>query len=147
MPGLAAATRLWRARDAATAVEMALVLPLLLVILFGIEEFGRALWIQTSLQYACEAAARCAAVSFASCANGNIPNYAASQALGMSIPSSAFKYTANASSTPAALCKPSSNTAGTGGAMVSASYRFPSVVGGLIPQLQNVTLTACSYHP
>lgn len=45
-----------------TAVEFALVLPLLLMILVASLEFGRAMWIRQSLQFAVEEAARYALV-------------------------------------------------------------------------------------
>ena len=125
---------LWRSRDGATAIEMAFLLPVFLGFLLGIEEFGRALWTQTALQYAVEAAARCAAVSPSECAN--VPAYAASQAFAMSIPSSSFTYTPNA------ICGVASLTSG---AQVTASYVFPAAVPALIPV--NVTLTAKSCHP
>src|SRR4249920_1713174 len=79
---------LWRAHGGATAVEMAYLLPVFMLFLLGICEFGRALWTQTALQFAVEAAARCAAVSPSLCtATGgssmDVPGYAASQAFGM----------------------------------------------------------------
>jgi Flp pilus assembly protein TadG len=131
--------RLWRARGGATAVEMAFLLPVFMLFLLGICEFGRALWTQTALQFAVEAAARCAAVSPSLCtaAGGStmdVPGYAASQAFGMTIPSSAFTYTQNA------VCG-----VGTGGSQVTASYLFDAVVPALVPV--NITLSAKSCHP
>lgn len=131
---------IWRARGGATAVEMAFLLPVFFLFLLGIVEFGRALWTQTALQFAVEAAARCAAVSPSLC--DPVPDYAASQALGVSIPASAFTYTQNANAT--ANCTAAQNI-GTGGTMVKASYAFETVAAQLIPL--NVTLSACSYHP
>src|SRR5690348_7363211 len=127
-------SRLWRSRGGATAIEMAFLLPVFLMFLLGIEEFGRALWTQTALQFAVEAAARCAAVSPSECTN--VPSYAAGQAYGMSIPSSAFTYTPNA------VCGAASVTSG---AQVTASYAFPALVPALVPI--NVTLSAKSCHP
>ena len=132
----------WRACDGATAIEMAFLLPVFLGFLLGIEEFGRALWTQTALQFAVEAAARCAVVSPSTCAD--VPSYAATQAFGLSIPASAFTYTQNANSAGTTLCQGTSSS-GTGGAVVSASYAFQAAVPQLVPV--NVTLTACSYHP
>lgn len=143
--------RLWRARGGATAVEMAYLLPVFLLFLFAIEEFGRLLWTQTALQFAVEAAARCAVLyqpnADANCA-GDVRAYAANNAFGMSIPTSAFTYTANAT------CGASSAT---NGAEVDASYAFPALVdlSGLLSLLGvsrtsnplNVTLTAKSCHP
>ena len=127
--------RLWRSRSGATAIEMAFLLPVFLGFLLGIEEFGRALWTQTALQYAVEAAARCAAVSPSEC-TPDVPSYAAGQAFGMSIPSSSFTYTPNA------ICGVASLTSG---AQVTASYAFPALVPQLIPI--SVTLSAKSCHP
>ena len=133
--------RLWRARDGASAIEMAVLMPALLMLLLGICEFGRALWTQTTLQSAVEAAARCAAVNLSKCtASGgtttDVPGYAASQAVGLSIPASAFTYTANAA------CGNSSTSEGS---QVIASYAFQSPVSQLVPV--NVTLSAKSCHP
>jgi len=147
--------RLHRACGGATAIEMAFLLPVFLLFLVGIEEFGRALWTQTALQFAVEAAARCAAVSPSLCKNSggtiDVPGYAATQAFGLSIPSSAFSYTQNA------VCGVASSSTGSGGAQVSASYAFNSLVdvSGFYkllgtPQGQNplnVTLSAKSCHP
>lgn len=129
--------RLWPARAGATAVEMAFLLPIFLAFLLGIEEFGRALWTQTALQFASEAAARCAVVNPDSCPN--VPAYAASEVFGLSIPSSAFTYTQNA------ICGVCSGASCTGGALVTASYPFQTIVPQLIPI--NVTLSAKSCHP
>jgi Flp pilus assembly protein TadG len=129
--------RLWRSRGGATAIEMAFLLPVFLGFLLGIEEFGRALWTQTALQYAVEAAARCAAVAPGNCTD--VPSYAATQALGLSIPSSAFTYTQDA------VCGVCSGVTCTGGAQVTASYAFSGLVPALIPI--SVTLSAKSCHP
>lgn len=123
---------------------MAFLLPVFLTFLLGIEEFGRGLWTQTALQYAVEAASRCAAVSPSLCtATGgtsmDVPAYAARQAFGLSIPSSAFTYTANAT------CGAVSGSTGSGGAQVTASYAFQQLVPQLVPL--NVTLSAKSCHP
>jgi Flp pilus assembly protein TadG len=137
-------TRLWSARGGVTAVEMAFLMPVFLLFLMGIVEFGRALWTQTALQFAVEAAARCEAVSPSLCtAPGttsptNVPAYAAGQAFGMSIPTTDFAYTAKTDCTGA-------STISTSGGRVTASYRFKPIVAKLVPL--NVTLTACSYHP
>ena len=144
LPGQISLTRLWAARRGATAVEMAFLLPVFLLFLLGICEFGRALWTQTALQFAVEAAARCAAVSPSLCtapggSTMDVPAYAASQAFGMSIPSTDFTYTPNAT------CGVGSGVSGAGGAEVDASYPFDALVPQLVPV--NVTLSAKSCHP
>src|SRR5580765_7157069 len=118
--------RLWRSHGGATAVEMAFLLPVFLLLLLGIEEFGRALWTQTALQYASEVAARCAAVNPSACPN--VPAYASSQAFGMSIPASAFNYDGDFKCGGVA-----SNATGVGGKQVTASYVFPAAVPALVP--------------
>jgi Flp pilus assembly protein TadG len=127
--------RLYRARGGVTAVETAFLMPVLLTFLLGIEEFGRALWTQTALQYAAEAAARCAAVKVANC-TPDVPTYAANQAFGLSIPASDFTYTASASCGIAGY---------TDGAQVTASHVFDPIVSQLVPV--SVTLYANSSHP
>lgn len=123
------------ARSGTSAVEFALLAPIFLAFLLGIVEFGRALWTQAALQFAVESAARCASVSCAT----DIPGYAATQALGLSIPSSAFTYNSGQS------CGIASYSSGY---QVTASYAFQSLVGTLrfLPRL-NVTLSAKSCHP
>ena len=117
---------------------MAFLLPVFLGFLLGIEEFGRALWTQTALQYAVEAAARCAAVSPSACPD--VPAYASAQAFGMSIPASAFIYNGNFRCGGIA-----SNASGAGGKQVTASFAFPAAVPALVPV--DVTLSAKSCHP
>lgn len=50
--------RLSRDSSGATAVEFALILPLILVLLGGMLEFGRAMWVRQDLQFAVEEAVR-----------------------------------------------------------------------------------------
>lgn len=120
---------LLRACDAAAAVEAALLLPVFLTFIFGICEFGRALWTQSALQYAVEAAARCGAVDTTTCGStSQIQSYAASAVNGLTIPSADFNVTA-----------PSCGT------QVSISYAFTLAVPQLIPW--SMTLTAQSCHP
>jgi Flp pilus assembly protein TadG len=44
--------------EGAAAMEFAIIFPILLLFLFGIFEFGRLFWIQSSLQFAAEQAGR-----------------------------------------------------------------------------------------
>ena len=50
-----------------TAIEFAIVLPILLLFTFGLIDLGRALWTEGTLTYAAQVTARCAAIG--SCAN------------------------------------------------------------------------------
>src|SRR5258708_4757780 len=121
--------RLWRSSGGTSAIEMAVLLPVLLTFLYGICEFGRALWTQSALEYAVEAAARCAALATASCNDtSSTQTYAASQVNGLTIPSSEFTV-----STPSC------------GTKVSVTHAFDLAVPNLIPW--NMTLSAQSCHP
>jgi Flp pilus assembly protein TadG len=77
------------------AVEFALVTALVFVpLLLGTVEYGRLLWIQNSVQYATDAAARCNAIKQASCLDdASTKTFAATQALAVQIDSSAFTVT------------------------------------------------------
>ena len=76
---------------------MAIVLPVFLMLVFGIEEFGRLFWLQSSLQYAVEQAARCAAVNTTLCGSASaITAYAADSVFGASVPSTDFTSSAPA---------------------------------------------------
>lgn len=69
----AAGLRQWLIGGAAAergtaAIEFAIVLPVLFLFAFGLIDLGRAVWTQTTLDYAAQAAARCAAIG-TSCTN------------------------------------------------------------------------------
>ena len=86
-------------------MEMALVLPSLLLFLLGTMEVGRAIWIQSALNYAVEEAARCASNNTTTCGSSSeIASFAASSS-GANFATSVFTAT-----TPSC------------GNMVSASY-------------------------
>jgi Flp pilus assembly protein TadG len=121
--------RLGAAERGSSAVEFALVLPILLTMLLGVVEFGRALWIQGLLDYAVEQASRCASVNTTTCNSaGAIQSYAAQQTAPLDLPSSVFSATTQA-------C----------GNKVTASYPFTFIVQGLFPY--DITLTSQSCFP
>jgi len=110
----------------AAAVEFALLVPVLILFLFGIIECGRILWTENALQFAVERAARCAAINTTTCGNAvQIQTYAATQMYGQSVSSSIF-------SSSSASC----------GNLVTASLPFTALVISV-----NVTLTAKSCRP
>jgi Flp pilus assembly protein TadG len=116
------------ATEGAAVVEAAIVLPIFLLCVFGLTELGRALWIQSVLQYAVEEAARCAALGTANCnTTPNIQTYAASKAVGITVPSGNFTVTS-----------PSC------GKQVAITYSFTSVVPNLLPA---ITLSAQACRP
>jgi Flp pilus assembly protein TadG len=121
--------RLIKACDGTSAIEMAFLLPTFLVFIFGVCEFGRALWTQSALQFAVEAAARCASVNTTTCGTtSQIQSYAASAVNGITVTSTSFNVTA-----------PSC------GNKVSINYTFTLLIPQLIPW--SMTLKAQSCHP
>ena len=124
--------RLARDRDGATAIEFALVAPLILAFTFGIIEVGHLMWTLGALNMAVEDAARCVSVS-------NVPTppatlcdtqthmqtYAVSRVWGMTVPASTFTLT-----TPSC------------GYLISASYPYTPIVG-YIPMSLTITASAC----
>ena len=112
-----------RSEAGTTVIETAILLPVFLTFMLGIFEFGRALWLQSSLQSAAQAAARCAVVSASSTCNSNsaTASYASTQVIGFSVPSSDFSVS-------------SSGTCGSGGSKtVTAGYPFSFIVTALFP--------------
>jgi Flp pilus assembly protein TadG len=91
----------------AAAVEFAMTVPILLVAMLGLIEFGRVLWAQNALHFAVEEAARCATIDVTICGNTNETQTFASTASGFTFPTSAFTVTT-------ATC----------GNQVTASYAF-----------------------
>jgi Flp pilus assembly protein TadG len=60
---------LGRAQHGAVLVEFALVAPVFLMLLFGVIEFGRALWMQQALHQIAIVGARCMALPQSACAS------------------------------------------------------------------------------
>jgi len=114
-------------RAGATAVEFAILGPLLLVLLIGIIEFGRMLWVENALQYAVAQAARCMTVDTSVCGSTRETQDFAASSSGMSFPTSIFLVG------PAAC-----------GNKVTASYPF-TFAAGLFPYA--ITLDAQSCYP
>ncbi len=120
-------SRLLRERSGAVAVEFALTVPILLVALLGIIEFGRVLWAQNALHYAVEEAARCATIDLTTCGNTSETQTYASTASGYTFATSVFTVTVT-----------------TCGNQVSASYPFQFLTS-LVSY--NLTLTARACYP
>ena len=114
-------------RSGSAAVEMAIVLPLVLLFIIGLTEFGRAIWIKATLDYAVEAAARCAVINTTVCGSAaQVQSYAVSRSPGLTLNASTFTL-----------------TAGTCGMQVSASLPFQFVAPSLFPLALTFTSTAC----
>lgn len=121
-----------RSRNAdggSSAVEFAMVAPFLIAMLFGIFEFGRALWIQSLLDFAVEQASRCATINSTLCGTTSaIATYAAQQTVPLNLPAATFT-----ASSP--VC----------GHQVQASYAFNFITPHLFPY--SITLTSQSCYP
>ncbi len=116
-----------------TAIEYAIILPAVLLFIFGLIDIGRLLWNYSALNRATEAAARCAAINTTTCGTtAQIQSFAASQAWGLDIAASAF--------TVATV---------TCGKQVSGAYTFVFVIPGVgtaLP-LGSVALSAVACYP
>lgn len=118
-----------RSDDGTSAIEMAIVFPVFLLMVLGIFEFGRALWTQSLLDYAVQTAARCGAVDSIDCkSTTDTINYAVQQSAPLTPPSSDF-------SASLQNC----------GSQVTASLPFSFVVPALFPF--NITLSAQACYP
>jgi len=123
----ALARRLGGARDGAAAVEMALVLPVLLLLVLGTMEVGRMAFTQAALTFAVQEAARCASVRPDLCGSPTqTAAYAAQRIVGRPAPASAF----SVSNEPC-------------GVRVSARLPFSFVLTPLIPAAPVLTAQVC----
>jgi len=120
----------WFRRDAggATAVEFALILPVLLTFLLGLIEFGRAMWIRNTMQYAVEDAARYAAIT-SGATSSDVTTFAQSRLLALDSATVTFSVTFGASSVT-----------------VSATHSFQFLASGLLP-FGPITLSASAQFP
>jgi Flp pilus assembly protein TadG len=138
--------RLARDRGGVTAIEFAMLLPFFVMLLFGIIQFGQALFLQMALQHAVTAAARCAS-NFATslCTSTSTTAQIASQAaLGINVSTSVFnacfaQSTCAYNNTSAVMSSTSSYNCVTAG--------YPLQIGVPFVYLQTVVLTAASCYP
>jgi Flp pilus assembly protein TadG len=123
----------------ATAVQTAIVLPILLLLIFGVIETAYLMFAQISLDYAVAAAARCAAVNTNLCGSQSaIQSYAVGRVVAFpNLTTSSFP-------TPTACpTQPSS----TSYSKVTATYAIKSLVGHYIPYLSTMTLQGVAQYP
>jgi Flp pilus assembly pilin Flp len=119
--------RLRRDERGVAAIEFAMTVPILLVAMLGIIEFGRVLWTQNALHYAVEQAARCASIDTTTCSSSGTTQSFASTASGITFPPAVF----------AVSSQPCGN-------QVIATYSFPFLTS-LVSY--NLTLSAQSCFP
>ena len=119
--------RLRACQRASTAVETALILPVLLLMLLGGIEFARLAWERSALQFAVQEAARCAVVQSTVCGTpAQIQAFAVSKVAGFSVPSTAFTVT-----TPPC------------GTEIAASVPFNSILFPIFPSAPTLTARVC----
>ncbi len=140
------ARKLWRDRSGASAVEFALALGPLLLMMFGVEEFGRLLWTREALQETAAAAARCMAMTSTSCAAAGAYSasstgaYVKSTASNWAVTLADANITLNNNTTCAGVSAPN------GFSSVTLSYTFQSVVPNFLSALSSgkaLSATAC----
>lgn len=135
-----------RADGGAAAAEFAIVLGPLLLLIFGVFEFGRLLWVREALQETATAGARCMGMSASSCAASGAysasatTTYIQNTANGWGVTLTASNITLDNDATCAGV------TAANGFSSVTISYTFESVVPSFVTSLsggKTVTSTAC----
>jgi len=119
---------IFRDRRATTALEFALLAPVLFSLILGAIEFGRFLWTVEALNYAVQEAARCWVVNpDGKCASSTaVQSFAASAAPQLGFTASNFTATVTS-------C----------GYQVAGSYNFQFIAKGLIPLSPTLNAQAC----
>lgn len=125
--------RLARTRAGATAVEFAFVAPLFLVMVLGVIEMSRAMWIKSTMQFAVDETARFVIVN-TSASTTTLETYAQTAVTDTGMGSTGMTFSASSATT-------SDGTFIT----ISATYDF-SVLIGYVP-FPDITLTASSRIP
>jgi Flp pilus assembly protein TadG len=137
--------RFARAADGATAVEFALVIGPLVLLLFGTIEFSRLLWTREALQSAASAGARCMGVLQSSCASagayssGNAASFVIAKASALHVTLTASNLTLSNTATCAGV---------SGFSQVSINYTFETAVPQLLGSLSaGIPLSATACFP
>ena len=120
-----------KARNAANvAVEMAIILPALLIFVLGVIDMGRLVWTQATLDHAVAQAARCGAVNATLCGSGAaVQSYAVSEAMGLAASTANF-------TVGTAAC----------GVMVTGTFQFDHAIPWFTLATQTLTATSCYAH-
>jgi Flp pilus assembly protein TadG len=134
------------ARGGATAVEFAAVLGPLLLLIFGVFEFGRLLWTREALQETATAGARCMGMSATTCAAGGAYSASNTQAYVIALANNwgVTLTGANVALNNNATC--AGVAAANGFSNVTITYTFQSIVPNFVTALSGgttLTTTAC----
>jgi Flp pilus assembly protein TadG len=132
------------AEGGASAVEFAILTPLLLLVIFGILEFGQYLWTSSVMQQTAVQTARCMGVLQSQCASSGVYSSSSSQSYGQTV---AAGYGLALSTSNFTLSN-SANCAGvTGFSQVTVTYRFYAAVPVVTAMLGGLPLTATACFP
>jgi Flp pilus assembly protein TadG len=141
------------ARDGATAVEFALVVPMFFMLVFGAIEFGRVLWTKQALQQTAIAGARCMAIAQASNASQNTGSCASSGAYSSSNTNTYIENVASGWGLSLTASNISLNTSvSSGGCAGLSQVTLTSTFNSVVPQIVQLaaggtTLTATACYP
>ena len=107
------------------AAEFALLIPLLLLLIFGVYEFGRLYWIQNTLQYAAEQTGRCV-MAQSSAKTGNLVSISSGTcAYSNFLPAISSASVSNGSPASAVICSGGTFTGATC-QQIKLSYSVPN---------------------
>lgn len=142
--------QLYRSRRGVTALEFAVVAPVLMMLMLGTIEFGRLLWTMQGLQMTAVEAARCMGILASSCASSgayssdNTTSYIESTAgaWGINLTSSNLTLTRDSANTN---CAPAAGTLTV--SEVTITYTFQTVVPGLLSMLSSKALQGHACFP
>lgn len=135
---------LLRSRGGASAVEFALVLTPLMLLSFGVLEFGRLFWAYEALQQTAITGARCMGIRSGSCAagasynSGNTTSYIQQVASGWGLTVPSGNITLNATATCGGV---------SGLSQVQLTYNFTTIVPQILPIPAGETLSATACFP
>ncbi len=142
--------QLYQARRAVTALEFAIIAPVLMMLMLGTMEFGRLLWTMQGLQMTAVQAARCMGILASSCASSgayssdNTTSYIESTAgaWGINLTSSNLTLTRDSTNLN---CAPAAGTLTV--SEVTITYTFQTVVPGLLSMLSSKALQGHACFP
>jgi Flp pilus assembly protein TadG len=131
--------RLTADQSGASAVEFAMVMPFLIVMLVGVFEFARVEWTREALQETASAGARCMAMNSTSCAtavggsysSANTQTFIENTATNWGLTLTASNITLNNNNTCAGI------TSTNGFSTVALNYTFVSIVPSLTAMLKD----------
>jgi len=131
--------------DGGSAVEFALVVVPLLLIVFGIVEYGRLMWTQAAIQETAMATARCMGLKQSSCATNG--SYSQSQTLSF-VQAKGLNWSISIPTSGVTLSSSATCSGASGFSQVTISFTFASAVPILLASLSDgVQIQAAACFP